>query len=347
LLQLYGTAPPSDGRTPAQFRERVLEVAQWTDASSFRGLLIFTDHYSVDQWAAAQFMIERTERVVPLVAAQPAYMHPYTAARMVSSLSFMYGRPVDLNLVVGSNPHHLSAVGSRLDHDQRYDQLAEFGNIMIQLLTDPDPMTHAGDYYDFPEALLMPSLPAELRPTVFVSGSSPACVRAQRAMGVVRLTYPRPIAEYEPGTSLLDGAGIRVGIIARDTTQEAWGIAHRRFPQDPMGERLQEFGTRVTDSLWYHRLSGDAARPREADGCYWLYPFRAAKEYCPYLVGSHTEVSELLARYLEMGITTLIMQAPVNEDDIPHAEIALRRAQSVVTNRRGGSPSPAAAAAPA
>jgi alkanesulfonate monooxygenase len=55
-------------------------------------LLIFTDNDSMDPWAAAQFLLEHTATLVPLVAVQPLYMHPFTAARKVTTLSSMYGR---------------------------------------------------------------------------------------------------------------------------------------------------------------------------------------------------------------------------------------------------------------
>lgn len=335
MLQTYATCPGSAGTTRAEFRERLSTVARWTEASRCRGLLIFTDNYSADQWATAQFLVERTERLVPLVAAQPAYLHPHTVARMVTTIGLLYGRPVDLNLVTGGNPHHLRVVGSRLTHDQRYDQVVEFGRIILSLLRDTEPMTYAGEYYDIPEAQVVPPLPAELRSEVFLAGSSEACRRAGRELGIVRLTYPRPLDRYDPGMPTLAGAGIRIGIIARDTSAQAWRIAQERFPVNPKMERLRTIGARISDSRWYRNLLDDG-RTAAPDGhdCYWSYPARGGDEFCPYLVGSHAEVAELFARYLDLGVTTLIMHAPRTEDDLPHAEIALRLAESM----RSGTP---------
>jgi alkanesulfonate monooxygenase len=79
-------------------------------------VLIFTGNSSADPWVNAQLVIEQTEKLVPLVAVQPAHMHPHTGAKVISSLAFVYGRQVDLNLVTGGNRNHLRAVGSHLDH---------------------------------------------------------------------------------------------------------------------------------------------------------------------------------------------------------------------------------------
>ncbi|WP_203856080.1 LLM class flavin-dependent oxidoreductase [Plantactinospora mayteni] len=345
MLELYATSPRADEPSPTHYRERALEVARWAEASACRGLLIFTDHHAGDPWALGQFLLERTERLVPLVAAQPVYMHPFTAARLVSTMSFLYGRPVDLNLVTGGHPDHLRALGCRLDHDERYDQLVEYGRIITALLVDQEPMSHAGRHYDMPEALLRPALPADLMPRIFVAGASEACHRAARELGVVRLTYPRALSEYEPGSSALAGAGIRVGIIARDTGEEAWRVAHERCPKDPVAERLARIASRSTDSHWYRRLQADAETRLSTDDCYWLYPLRSGREYCPYLVGSHAEVARTFARYLDMGITTLILQAPRAEADIRNAEIAVRLAESLrsVATPAGG---PAAESVP-
>ncbi|MEV0232187.1 LLM class flavin-dependent oxidoreductase [Nonomuraea sp. NPDC050786] len=326
-LELYATSPRADDPSPAHYRKRVLEVAEWAEASACRGLLIFTDHYAGDPWALGQFLLERSERLVPLVAAQPVYMHPFTAARLVSTMSSLYGRPVDLNLVTGGNPNEVRALGSTIDHDERYEQLIEYGKIVTALLADQEPVSHFGRHYSVPEALLRPALPAELMPRIFVAGASDACRRAASELGVVRLTHPRALSEYEPGSTALAGTGIRMGIIARDTREEAWRVAHERCPRDPVAERLARLTYRPSESQWYRSLRGDA-ETRVADDCYWLYPLRLGREYCPFLVGSHEEVAETFARYLDLGVSTLILHAPRAEEDIPNAEIALRLAES-------------------
>jgi len=327
VVTVYSTCPGSSERTAAQFRPLIGDIARWTEAAGWRGLLVYTDNRLVDPWAAAQHMIERTERLVPLVAVQPVYMHPFTVARMIRSIGYLYGRQVDLNLVTGGYAGHLQALDCTLDHDARYERLVEYSRVLLELLAVDRPVSHDGEHYRLHRAALTLPWDRALAPRIFVAGSSPACVSAQARLGAVRLAYPRWIEEYGADPTALVGTGVRMGIIARDTTEAAWQVAHERFPADPRGEKVHDVAARMVQSFWHRSLSADARRssvPREA---YWLYPFRTYKTYCPYLVGSYAEVGELLRRYLDLGVTTLILDEPAEEDDLHHTNVAIRLAE--------------------
>jgi alkanesulfonate monooxygenase len=72
---------------------------------------------------------------------------------------------------------------------------------------------------------------------------------------------------------------------------------------------------------------------------YWLYPFRVAWEFCPYLVGSHHEVAAVLSRYIELGIDTLILNQARGEDDVFHAMEAVRQAERLAHPTQNSLPS--------
>ncbi|MGW7362024.1 LLM class flavin-dependent oxidoreductase [Streptomyces sp. NPDC054841] len=324
---MYTTAPSSHGVTGTEFRQRAVDVARWTEAAGHRGLLVYTDNTLVDPWSVAQLLIERTESLVPLVAVQPLFRHPFDVARAISSLGFLYGRQVDLNLVTGGFAGHMRELGDVLDHDERYGRLVEYGRIVNKLLAGVRPVTHLGNHYGLNSAQLTIPLPPELTPRVYLSGSSDACVDAQQSLGAVRLSYPRAFADYAGTPDALRGNGIRLGIIARDSAEEAWQIAQERFPSDELGEGLHDVAAGQVESRWHRNLSADAQRSHAPRDGYWLYPFRAYKTFCPYLVGSYEEVGRLLGQYVDLGITALILDVPREEDDLHHAGIALRLAQ--------------------
>ncbi|MER5197931.1 LLM class flavin-dependent oxidoreductase [Streptomyces sp. NPDC002755] len=327
MLTVYTTAPSSHSLTGPEFRRRAVDVARWTEAAGHRGLLVYTDNTLVDPWAAAQLMIEHTETLVPLVAVQPLFRHPFDVARAISSIGYLHGRQVDLNLVTGGFAGHMRELGDVLDHDERYDRLAEYGKIVNKLLAGVRPVTHLGRHYGLNAASLTIPLPAELAPGIYVSGSSDACAEAQQTLGAVRLSYPRAAADHAQDPDGLRGNGIRLGIIARESGAEAWRIAHERFPSDELGERLHDVAAGQVESRWHRNLSRDAQHSHRPRDGYWLYPFRAYKTFCPYLVGSYEEVARLLGEYLELGITALILDVPREEDDLHHSAIALRLAQ--------------------
>lgn len=328
MLEVYGTFPGTLGEAPAERIRLAIETFRWAEAAGLRGLLVFTDNRSVDPWAAAQFMIGHTSRLVPLVAVQPVYMHPYTAARMVSTIGSLYGRRIDLNLVTGGYQPDVGTLGSFLDHDKRYTRLVEYGRVVAGLLRG-DAVNHDGAHYRLIQATLVPALGADLAPRVFVAGSSAAASAAAEALEAVRLTYPTAPDKWEAPPAR-HGLGVRLGIIARDTSSEAWRVANARFPENPAHEARREMFAPEFDSHWHVSLWQDAGRRCDAEGPYWLRPFRITWEFCPYLVGSHAEVADALAAYLRTGLTTLILGYPHEEEDLVQAMVAIRRAEALV-----------------
>ena len=331
MTTVYTTCPASYNRTPREFREEMLWVANLTEAAGCRGLLVYSDNTLVDPWVAAQLMIDRTEKLVPLVAVQPLYMHPFSAARLISTIGYMYARQLDLNFVSGGFAGHLKQLGCTVEHDGRYKRLVEYGQTIMRLLTHKRPLTYLGDSYALHRAMVHPELNPDLLPGIFVSGASDACVEAQRELKAVRLAYPHWVENYSASDALA-GTGMRVGIIARETSEEAWRIARTRFPLQAHGEQLHDIAARRVESEWHRSLSRDAWSYSGRIGAYWLYPFRVYKTFCPYLVGSHSEVADLLARYLRLGVSAIILDVPEEEADVYDAMQALRLAELELAN---------------
>src|SRR6266436_3365284 len=125
-LQVFATCPPSYTAAPEQYLRDVVTVARWSDAAQCEGMLIYTDNGLVDPWSVAQAVIAHTERLAPLVAVQPIYMHPYAIAKLVATLGFLYGRRVYLNMVAGGFKNDLEALGDPTPHDERYARLVEY-----------------------------------------------------------------------------------------------------------------------------------------------------------------------------------------------------------------------------
>jgi len=324
MVTLYSTCPPSHGMSASEYRARLTDVSRWAEQAGCRGLLVYADNSLVDPWVISQFIIDRTEFLRPLVAAQPVYMHPFNVARIVRTIRFTHGREVELNLVTGGFLKHLRALGCELDHDQRYERLAEYGKIVRGLLSSPRPFNHTGEHYVLKSAQAEPHSEVIADPVLFVSGSSKACQAVQSAVGATRLTYPRLISEY---TGIeLKGAGIRIVIIARDDSRTAWQEARRRFPVDHLGEQLHDFAAKTVESEWHRHLSEDALQAAGAGTPYWIYPFRSYNTFCPYLVGSYSEVGDLLRRYLALGVEAVILDVPAQEDDLQHALRAFKHA---------------------
>jgi alkanesulfonate monooxygenase len=164
-----------------------------------------------------------------------------------------------------------------------------------------------------------------------ISGSSPAGLAAARTIGATAIQYPEPTDAMEAGQRPegID-TGIRVGIIARDTAEAAWDVAHRRFPEDRKGQVAHQLATKVSDSHWHHRLSELDKQPGSEESPYWLGPFQNYKTFCPYLVGSYGRVADELARYLELGFRAFVLDIPPSKEELDHIGVVFQRALGAV-----------------
>ena len=183
-LRLFATCPPSYTATTRDYVRQVIEVARWSERAGCEGLLIYTDNGTVDPWLVAQTVLAHTERLAPLVAVQPVYMHPYSIAKLVASLGLLHGRRVYLNMVAGGFKNDLVALNDATPHDKRYDRLIEYTTIIKRLLAGDAPVSCEGEFYKVDKLKLSPPLREELFPGIFVSGSSEAGLAAATAIAV-------------------------------------------------------------------------------------------------------------------------------------------------------------------
>jgi len=329
---VFSTSPQSSAVERSLYRQNVIDVARWSEEAGCEGILVYTDNSLVDPWLVAQTIIENTQRLCPLVAIQPAYMHPYAVAKMVSSLGHLYGRRVYLNMVAGGFKNDLSALNDTTPHDKRYARLVEYTTIIQELLRNPAPVSYRGEFYVVDKLRMTPPLAAELQPGVFVSGSSEAGLAAAVALGAVAIKYPQP-ATLEPAHYRSEmRSGIRVGIIARESEEEAWSIADSRFPADRKGQLTHQLAMKTSDSSWHKQLSDLAIATRTDDTPYWLWPFENYRTFCPYLVGEYSRVAAELAKYIERGFLAFILDIPPARDELQHINIVFSKARELAAN---------------
>jgi alkanesulfonate monooxygenase len=329
-VRLFTTCPPSNGVERSLYLERLIEVAKWSDDAGCTGILVYTDNGLVDPWLVAQIVIQNTVRLAPLVAVQPAYMHPYGVAKVIASLAFLHGRRVDVNWVAGGFKKDLDALGDHTPHDRRYDRLVEYATVVRRLLESAGPVTLAGEFYHLNQLKLSPAIDPGLVPGHMVSGSSAAGIAAARAIGAVAVRYPAPEEAAESGAPDV-ACGIRVGVIARERGAEAWDVAFARFPEDRRGQLMHQLAMKVSDSVWHQSLSARRRQGSDAGTPYWLWPFENYRTFCPYLVGDYECVGREIARYLTTGHRTVILDVPPAREELEHIGVAIRHAEELVT----------------
>jgi len=329
-LRVFSTCPPSNKVDQASYLNQVVRVAQWSEAAGCEGILVYTDNGLVDPWLLAQLIVQSTQSICPLVAVQPIYMHPYWVAKLISTIGYLHGRRMWINMVAGGFKNDLAALGDDTPHDRRYDRVVEYATIVKQLLESGGATSLDGDFYRVTNLKMTPPLDPSLLPGITLSGSSEAGLAAARALDAVAVQYPRPVHEYErdPLARGLD-LGIRIGIVARDDGEEAWRIARARFPEDRTGQLAHQLAMKVSDSVWHRQLSELGEHAASEDNPYWLHPFENYKTFCPYLVGSYDTVAKEIARYRGVGYETFILDVPESPEELEHIETVLDRATSL------------------
>jgi alkanesulfonate monooxygenase len=328
LLQVFSTCPSSPV-TRDHYRERIVEIAQWSEKAGCTGILVYTDNSQVDPWLVSQIVLENTRSLCPLVAVQPVYLHPYSVAKMVSTIGFLHGRRIFLNMVAGGFKNDLTALNDATPHDSRYQRLVEYTYIIQRLLEGRGPVTYAGQFYNVTNLSLSPRLAPELLPGILMSGSSEAGMAAARETGAIAVKYPEPPNTKGAALPASSGpCGVRLGIIARFRDDDAWKVAVERFPADRKGQLTRKLAAKISDSAWHHRLAEVSAGGGSARQVYWLHPFENYQTNCPYLVGSYENVAEELGRYIALGYRTYILDIPATEEELEHIGAVFRAAAS-------------------
>jgi alkanesulfonate monooxygenase len=325
-IQIFSTCPQSSQANTQSYLRQVIDVVRWSEEAGCIGILVYTDNSLVDPWLVSQVIIENTRNLYPLIAVQPIYMHPYTAAKMIASFGFIYNRRIYLNLLAGGFKNDLVALGDNTSHSKRYNRAIEYTLIIKQLLSANAPVSFSGEFYRVENLRMTPPLPPELFPGIFISGSSEEGIAAARAIGATAIKYPKPSSEYTHNSLDDLSAGARIGVIARNSDDLAWQIAHARFPEDRKGQITHQLAMKVSDSVWHKQLSELEERPAAEKSVYWLGPFQNYKTFCPYLVGSYKRVAEEVSSYIRAGYKTFILDIPPNLEELNHINIVFKEA---------------------
>jgi alkanesulfonate monooxygenase len=324
-LNLIGTCPAlgpnrSSGK---EYLAAVAAAARLADEDGREAILIYTDHRQADPWMLAQYVIQNTTRIRPLIATQPIYMHPFSLAKGIASLAYFYGRQVYCNLVAGGFPRDLVSMGDTTPHDRRYDRVVEYATVVKELLSKGF-SSFSGDFYNLKD-LRLHALPPQLRPAFTMSGSSEAGFAAAKKVGARVIQYLRPSQEYADET--FDAQlqyGTRLGIIVRDTSEEAWALARERFPVDTTGQSLRQLAVELTDSVWVKELDKEISVP--VGHPYFLDAYRSRRSSCPFLVGNWDDVTTEVANYVRAGFRTFLLEEPTDAEDSKRLTLLFERA---------------------
>ncbi|MBS4752924.1 LLM class flavin-dependent oxidoreductase [Nocardioides sp. zg-ZUI104] len=318
------------------------QVARGAEQLGFESALVPTGAWCEDAWITSAMLSEVSERLNFLVALRPGLMSPTLAAQMATTFSNLSGGRLLLNVVTGGESAEQRAYGDFLDKDARYARCEEFLTV-VRRLWDGERVDFAGEHVRV-EGAQLHHLP-QVRPEIQFGGSSPAAGTVAAKHADVYLTWGEPpaavaekvrwireLAEAEGRTLRY---GLRVHVINRDTSEEAWAEADRLLAGiDDATIAEMQAGLARSESEGQRRmlaLNGGSRDNLQIHPGLWAGVGLVRGGAGTALVGSHEEVADLIEEYQAAGIDQFVLSA------YPHLEGAYWFGEGVlpVLERRG------------
>ncbi|SBT43579.1 LLM class flavin-dependent oxidoreductase [Micromonospora narathiwatensis] len=318
------------------------QIARGAEQLGFVGVLTPTGAWCEDAWLSTAMLAQVTERLKFLVAFRPGLLSPTLAAQMASTFQRLSGGRLLLNVVTGGESAEQRAYGDFLDKDARYARTDEFLHV-VRALWRGAQVDHTGAHLHV-EGARLSRLPDPV-PPVYFGGSSAAAGPVAVRHSDVYLTWGEPPAQVAGKLDWIRGLaaeagrelrfGIRLHVISRDTTDEAWAQARRLLDRiaDADVRAVQE-GLRRSESEGQRRMSalhGGSRDGLEVAPNLWAGVGLVRGGAGTALVGSHTEVADRIAEYHALGIDEFILSGH------PHLEEAYWFGEGVlpILRRRG------------
>jgi alkanesulfonate monooxygenase len=308
-------APPGKERIVTQ--EYRADVARAAERNHFESILFMTGQAVQDPWVSAASLVNLTSRIKFIVAVRPGFVLPTLVAQQAATFQEASGNRLYLNIVTGSHEPELRGYGDNLAKEARYARTAEFFQVLRGCWSGA-PFSFEGEHYRIENG----GLPEPLRvlPKLFMGGSSPSAREIAAKHAEIHLAYGEPpplVREHvERGKELADKQGrklefgIRIQVIARPTSAEAWREADRLLAGlDPAVIERQQRNIRSRASVGQARVQALNTGRKEDPESLKIYPTMwsgtglvGGGGGSTALVGSYEEIAERIDEYLSVGV---------------------------------------------
>ena len=324
----------NSGRAPTM--DYLNQIAIATDKLGYDGVLIPTGSGCHDPWAVAASAIQHTQRLKFLVALRTSLGSPTALARATATLDQASQGRLLLNVVPGGDAAELAADGVFLSHDERYEAADEFLTIWKDLLAGKTVNFHGKHHRVEGARSYFPPVQTP-HPPLFFGGSSPAAHDLAAKHVDVYLSWGEPpaavaekIADVRRRAEALGRTvrfGVRLHVIVRETTQEAWAEADRLIStlDDETIASIQKRYASM-DSVGQQRMAalhGGRRDQLEVSPNLWAGVGLVRGGAGTALVGDPHIVAERLKEYADLGIDHFVLSG------YPHLEEAYRFAELV------------------
>jgi len=332
------------GRAPTAAYLR--QIAVTAENLGYDGLLIPTGSSCLDPWVVAAGLAPVTQRIKLLVALRTSLGNPTASARQAASLDQALGPGrLLLNVVPGGDAAELEADGIFYDHDARYAAGDEFLTIWRRVLQG-EQVDFEGRYLRVRGARNFHAPVSQPHPALYFGGSSPAAHELAAKHVDAYLTWGEPPAAVaEKIADVRERAarhgrtvrfGVRLHVIVRETSAEAWAAADRlisHLSDEDIAAAQRNYAS--MDSVGQRRMAElhGGRRDRLVVGPnLWAGVGLVRGGAGTALVGNPQEVLARLQEYADLGVDSFVLSG------YPHLEEAIRFAELVFPLLPGKAP---------
>jgi alkanesulfonate monooxygenase len=282
----------------------------------------------------AQFVVNNTERIKPMLAHRPGVVFPTNAARMFATLDQISHGRLAIHIISGGNDSEQHREGDYLTKSERYERSDEYIEILRRAWHEPEPYSHHGKYYRF-EGFRSDVRPYQPTIPISVGGSSEDAYRVGGRRGDIFGLWGEPLAETSEQIASVnayaDAAGrprpriwVSFRPITAPTDELAWEKAYDRLERvreaRPARARASHYPTPDEGrpaNVGSQRLLDVATKGELHDRALWtpLVTATNAAGSSTALVGSYETVAKALLDYVDIGCELLSVRGydPLND----------------------------------
>jgi alkanesulfonate monooxygenase len=350
------TEASAGGRRPDLDVDYTRRFVRALDDGGFDYTLVAYGSPSADSLQVAQFVVNNSERIKPMLAHRPGFVFPTLAAKSFATIDQIGRGRLGIHIISGGTDAEQRREGDYLSKSQRYERSDEFIQILRRVWTADGPIDFDGTYYKF-EDFQSAIRPYQDTIPISVGGSSDDANRVGGQQGDIFGLWGEPLAETAQQIASVnayaDAAGrphpriwVSFRPIVAPTDDLAWEKARRilavtqqnmaagagqQYRRAPVGQPPQNVGSQ--------RLLEVAARGELHDRALWtpLVTATGAGGSTTALVGSYETVAQALLDYVDIGCELLSIRGwdPLN-DAIDYARYVLPLVRQELARR--GSP---------
>ncbi len=337
------SGPPFDAGT-------IAHTARIHEDADFDRVLIGYYADAPDGFMVGAHAAAVTERVAFLLAHRPGFVAPTLAARKLATLDQLSTGRLAVHIIAGGSDADQAKDGDHTDHAARYRRASEYVDVLRRTWTSTAPFDHTGEFYRIVGAHADIRCRQSPHIPIYGGGGSDAAIAALSGHVDVFMLWGEPLAETAAFMARVKAAAIAGALpeprfslstrpILAETDAKAWDRARAILAR--VHARRGGGPPPTPENVGSKRLLAAAAAREVHDTCLWMKLAEAtgARGNSTALVGTPDTVAAALAKYYELGATSLLIRGYEPLEDAKQYGIELipcvRRLVAEIDARRG------------